>query len=204
MALPGSGTITMAMIAAEFGGSAPHSLGEYYRGGGLVPNIGPNAAIPTSGQISMSNFYGAMANPLNLSYTAQDISAYRTGKGVATASFTFNSDGTISRAYNPNVSANTGSTTWHSSPTAGVGNSFWIKYTFTSQSDSDLNGPPTNGAPGWAQLSTNRSVSAMSQGVTEDDACGCIVTIQIASDSGGSNILATWTGNECSAQTNYF
>ena len=35
MALPGSGTITIAQIAAEFGGDAPHSLSEYYRGGSL-------------------------------------------------------------------------------------------------------------------------------------------------------------------------
>jgi hypothetical protein len=38
-------------------GAAP--LSSYYRGGSLVPNIGKNAAIPTSGQISLSQFYGA-------------------------------------------------------------------------------------------------------------------------------------------------
>jgi hypothetical protein len=49
----------MAMIAAEFGGTVPHSLSEYYRGGGLVPNVSQNAAIPTSGAIAMGNFYGS-------------------------------------------------------------------------------------------------------------------------------------------------
>jgi hypothetical protein len=60
MPIPGPGTaISMTTIATEFGGSVPHSLSEYYRGGGLVPNSPTNAAIPTSGTISMGNFYGS-------------------------------------------------------------------------------------------------------------------------------------------------
>ena len=53
MAIPGPGTaISINTIATEFGGTVPHSLSEYYRGGGLVPNTPGNAAIPTSGQIA--------------------------------------------------------------------------------------------------------------------------------------------------------
>ena len=59
MALPSSGTLSINDIVGEFGGSAPHSLSEYYRGGGLVPNIAANSSVPTSGTISISNFYGA-------------------------------------------------------------------------------------------------------------------------------------------------
>jgi hypothetical protein len=60
MPIPGPGTaISMNTIAAEFGGTVPHSLNEYYRGGGLVPNIPANAAIPTSGTIAIGNFYGS-------------------------------------------------------------------------------------------------------------------------------------------------
>jgi len=60
MPIPGPGTaISMTTIATEFGGTVPHSLSEYYRGGGLVPNSPGNAAIPTSGQIAMGNFYGS-------------------------------------------------------------------------------------------------------------------------------------------------
>lgn len=57
MALQGSGTITLNDIAGEFGGSTPHSISEYYRSGGLVPNSGANSNIPTSGTISFSQFY---------------------------------------------------------------------------------------------------------------------------------------------------
>ena len=52
MTLQSSGAISLANIAAEFGGSAPHSLSEYYLG---------HSGIPSSGTISMSQFYGTSA-----------------------------------------------------------------------------------------------------------------------------------------------
>ena len=60
MALQLTGPINMQDIAVEFGGTAPFSLSQYYRGGGRVPN-GPNANanIATSGAINMGSFYGA-------------------------------------------------------------------------------------------------------------------------------------------------
>jgi hypothetical protein len=68
MALPLSGPLTLAQIQGEFGGTNPISLSEYYRGGGLVPNASTTASIPTSGAISISNFYGT-ANRVNVSFT---------------------------------------------------------------------------------------------------------------------------------------
>ena len=60
MAIPGPGpAISIQTIVDEFGGTAPHSLNEYYRGGGLVPDVPANSAIPTSGTIAIGNFYGA-------------------------------------------------------------------------------------------------------------------------------------------------
>jgi hypothetical protein len=60
MTLPASGPLTFAQIQTEFGGTNPIGLNEYYRGGALVPNGPPqNAAIPTSGAISLNQFYGA-------------------------------------------------------------------------------------------------------------------------------------------------
>lgn len=80
MAIPGPGTaISMNTIATEFGGTVPHSLSEYYRGGGLVPNIPANNAIPTSGQIAMGNFYGStsrIAVNLTISANTQNYDVY--------------------------------------------------------------------------------------------------------------------------------
>ena len=61
MALQTSGTISIDDLRTEFGDTGSSSLGEFYRGGSLVPNTGTNVAVPTSGTISLSNFYGAAA-----------------------------------------------------------------------------------------------------------------------------------------------
>tara|TARA_R100000329_G_scaffold147983_1_gene136228 strand:- start:1960 stop:2559 length:600 start_codon:yes stop_codon:yes gene_type:complete len=59
MALPSSGAISLSAIASEFGDSTPNSINEFYRGGSLVPNSSVNTNVPTSGQISFNDFYGA-------------------------------------------------------------------------------------------------------------------------------------------------
>lgn len=64
MALPSSGQLTMSQIQTEFGGSNPINLNEYYRGGSYVTDNNTN--VPTSGAISLNNFYGAQKQ---LNYT---------------------------------------------------------------------------------------------------------------------------------------
>jgi len=80
MAIPGPGVaISMNTIATEFGGTVPHSLNEYYRGGGLVPNVPQNAAIPTSGAIPMGSFYGStnrVAIPLTIAANAYNYDVF--------------------------------------------------------------------------------------------------------------------------------
>jgi len=65
MTLQSSGAISLANIASEFGGSTPHSLSEYYSAA---------SGIPSSGTISISQFYGKSANP-----SASGGSVYTTG-----------------------------------------------------------------------------------------------------------------------------
>tara|TARA_B100000123_G_C25590838_1_gene366977 strand:+ start:51 stop:686 length:636 start_codon:yes stop_codon:yes gene_type:complete len=60
MTLPSSGSpISINDLVGEYGstGSA-RSLSHYYRGGGLVANHSNNSSVPTSGTISLSDFYG--------------------------------------------------------------------------------------------------------------------------------------------------
>jgi len=57
MSLPSSGSIAFSQIQSEFGGSNPISLSEYYRNGSFVPSNQFNGNVPTSGQISMNQFY---------------------------------------------------------------------------------------------------------------------------------------------------
>lgn len=57
MALPSSGVIRLTDIQTEFGGSNPIGLDEYYRNGSYVSSNNTN--VPTSGAISLSNFYNS-------------------------------------------------------------------------------------------------------------------------------------------------
>ena len=52
MTLQNSGSISIGEIAEEMGGTTPHSLSEYY---------GFGSGVPSSGAISISEFYGASA-----------------------------------------------------------------------------------------------------------------------------------------------
>jgi hypothetical protein len=60
MTLPASGPLAFTDIQTEFGGSNPIGLNEYYAGGANVPagTSGTYGAVPSSGQISVQNFYG--------------------------------------------------------------------------------------------------------------------------------------------------
>lgn len=75
MALQSSGAIKLSEIQTEFTGSNPISLSEYYRGAGYV--TGNNTTVPTSGAISVSNFYNTtreFAFTISTSYTTtQDL-----------------------------------------------------------------------------------------------------------------------------------
>lgn len=72
MTLQTSGAISLNDLATEFGGAQPHSLSEYYAGGGLVPAgaSGTNGTVPSSGAISLSNFYG-VSNYADFALTLQ-------------------------------------------------------------------------------------------------------------------------------------
>ncbi len=62
MTLPSAGNaISINSLVGEFGGSAPHAMNEYYRGGSLVPSHGNTTGIPSSGTIQLDDFHGTSA-----------------------------------------------------------------------------------------------------------------------------------------------
>ena len=64
-----NGALTLSDIVAEFGGTKPYKLSDYYRGGGIVPNKNANNKVPLNGEISYSDFYGA-TKIIELTYKA--------------------------------------------------------------------------------------------------------------------------------------
>ena len=89
MTLPASGPLTLADIQTEFGGTNPISLNEYYAGGAYVyaGASGTYGAVPSSGQISVQNFYGTSAIPPLL---VQNVFATTTYLGVSGSNVTIN------------------------------------------------------------------------------------------------------------------
>lgn len=95
MPLPSSGPLSLANIQTEFGGSNPISLSEYYAGGGLVPagTTGTFGAVPSSGTISIRNFYGT--SNVVISISDQIVSSSTLGTATAVAGYRLNSSGII-------------------------------------------------------------------------------------------------------------
>lgn len=138
------------------------------------------AGVTGSGTtISMSNFYGK-SNISLASVTGVYGDIFNSGTAFAILSF--NSDGSISYSEN-NSSGPMGN--WGGS---GIGANYWIRFTQTSSyGASTETGSARNS---WLQLSSVRSYGVQR---SIGGAGGRFYTIQIASDSGGANIVATTT-----------
>jgi len=88
MAVTGSAPISfVGDIVAEFnsGGAAPHNLTDYYRGGTFVPDITANNTIPTSGSISLTDFYSTTNTVLpDINVSGSNFtSVYMTARGYS-------------------------------------------------------------------------------------------------------------------------
>lgn len=71
MTLQSTGPISLGDIQGEFGGASPVSLSNYFRGGPNVPNHDNTLPIPTSGAISLTDFYGTSVDPPQTILTAE-------------------------------------------------------------------------------------------------------------------------------------
>jgi len=133
MALQSSGAISLANLAAEYGGSAPHSMSEYYRNGGLVPNTVTTTTTSTVGASNTSvsgggTHNGSGNNALNL---CQRITVVGGGSINATIPCSFPS------GY-PNHAFNFGNYSVTSNKNAG---GWWIFWQIISGSGLSLGGP---------------------------------------------------------------
>lgn len=93
MPLPSSGPLSLNDIQTEFGGTNPISINEYYAGGSFVPagTSGTNGPVPSSGTISISNFYGT--SNVVISISNQNIIDGTGGARTATAGYRLTSGG---------------------------------------------------------------------------------------------------------------
>jgi len=110
MALPGSGVLGVSDIVDEFGGSAPHGLSEYYRGGGLVSDSPSNTGVPTSGTIAIGDFYGAASAVLVNITIASNTNNYDLYTAVSANPAYVPGATTITATINPGVTVGSTST----------------------------------------------------------------------------------------------
>ena len=182
MTLPSSGALSLSQIQSEFGGSNPINLSEYYRGGSLVPAHGNTTGIPSSGQISVSQFYGK-------SNTAPGVSSYSWTITVGSAGTNFGYIGnTGSISNNPmSVSLTTGlrvridSAYWGSLCSKAQ---FYFVYTVLAG--------PTNGT-GWSSVSTSFNGNMARSGFTISASGSQVTCNQIGSVPGSPPSSGTQT-----------
>ena len=122
MALASSGALSLSEIQAEFGGSNPISISEYYAAA---------TGVPASGEIAVTDFYGTSA--IDVSISDGEISDVQGGGGLSTAKFQVNTNGTITTSGNASSYSDT---TWHLPTSVGIGSSYQIRVTATGDTGS--------------------------------------------------------------------
>lgn len=148
----------------------------------------------TSGSTwSMSSLYGKSAITISLAALVNVYGIAYPGN-TAYAEYIFNSNGTIQTGTSDGGIQGSGN--WASPTTTGIGSSYWIRLTQTGSSGGPIT--DTGNARGvWISLSTTPFFGIS---VTANGAFYKQYTVQIATDSGGSNIVATKTGVEIGAE----
>jgi hypothetical protein len=165
-----------------------------YRGTSWFTAAGGSGTF-SSGAISFSDFYNkgpSAALTISLAGFYSISGTVYSGPGPAYAEITLYSNGTAGWA----GSDGSGSfTNWATPTTGGVGSSYWVRFTQTSSVSTTTETGSARST--WVALSgspyfgVQRNLGGYGSRT---------YTIQIASDSGGSNIVATVTGIEIAAE----
>ena len=160
------------------------------------------AGVTTAGStISMSNLRSKSSFTVGSATTNHPITALagttfadaQVNPDICTVNVYFTSSGTWYNFFG--ASGN-----WGSPTTVGIGNNYWIRFTPTSIDKTPVNSTmnPTS-TTGWLALSSNRYIE-----VTAGSGSGhskVTWTIEIASNSSGTNIVSTTTGLILQADT---
>jgi hypothetical protein len=180
MPLPTSGPLSLNDIQTEFGGTNPISLSEYYAGGANVPagTTGTFGAVPSSGTISIQNFYGTSKIVYRLdSDVYLDTALSPTDARVV---FSVNSNGTVLAT--GDTAGTLASYNWIT-PTTGS-TTYYVRATLTS-------GTFSSGTTGtWLALTSNQSWVTLFTSNSPGNKT-TTATFEIATDSGGTNVVVS-------------
>jgi hypothetical protein len=189
--LPAGFPISLQQINTVFEGRGLNLFA--YRGTTWYTAAGGSGTFP-SGAISFSDFYNKGPNPpgfatVSLATLPSNSFAYYTGDFIIDVTLILYANGIWV------VNDDTGemfSGNWGSPTTGGAGSSYWVRFTRTSYTP--IGGPEYSTATtGWENLGVARSINVYTF-FDNIDASSGTYTIEIATDSGGANIIATRTG----------
>jgi hypothetical protein len=138
--------------------------------------------------ISMSDLQGKSSIIISLS-GLQDQGFYQSAiASDQSINLTFNTNGTW--GCNGDVAGNLGSGNWASPTTDSIGNSYWIRWTRT---EAELAGGESTPSSGWLAMSAANTIT-VTHNVAVGGGVDSTYTLEIASDSGGSHVVASCTG----------
>jgi hypothetical protein len=187
--LPGSGSLSLSAINSVFDGRGLNL--NAYRGTAWYTAAGGSGTF-SSGAISFYDFYNKGPNPagfssVSLSTLPSNSFAFFTGNTFISIFLYLNSDGTWT-VDDDSGTINSGN--WGSPTTSGGGAAYWVKFTRTSVVP--VGSPNSTPTTGWLNLSGSQYVQD-NVSYYDTQTQRATYTIQIATDSGGSNIIATAT-----------
>jgi len=173
MAIPSSGPISLTTVQTEFGGSNPIGINEYYAGGSYVAagTTGTYGAVPSSGAISLQNFYGTSAVIPNYITWMNTLPTYslrpNDTRPSSVGGFTYwATGGTNIRATVTKINEATGAVVWSKLVSTSVGNSVNYTGNVTSVTDSSGNtyliGKPNGGTISIVVLDSSGNTTSYS------------------------------------------
>ena len=190
MALVTTGEISIGGNATSGGRNRSINI-ELGRAAGATSNLNETAlrtlAGVSSGAISLASFYNKSSVTISLSSVTSnepfEAQAPAPGESVEVA-LDFASNGTWQAIY----SFLTPNGNWATPTTAGIGSNYYIRFTRTFFSGS-FGGNTATPSTGWLQLNLGEGIAVYNG--SGDAVVTADYTIEIATDSGGSNIVAT-------------
>ena len=193
--MPSSGPISLGQANTELGRSATATL--TMNDSALRTLAGVGGSGTTWG---MNSLYGKSAGFTTVSLASLPgfSIAYNDGDYVIQLTLSLYSDGQWFYIENAG-GVNSGS--WGTPTTTGGGAAYWVRFTRTSFSPVGGSGYST-GTTGWLNLGSNQSVQVYTY-ADNFQASSATYTIEISTNSSGTNIIATRTGVTISASPNF-